>query len=503
MYRKIGALITVIALLLTFAGVEAETLYQKEGQVNTDAYGLATILTDARPDKMEIFISDMNGGEVSATLDFSNSRSRDGESWNGIPLDDGTIGIVAERMDYGVAFELYYTEDGWDWEALDNCTVRYKIRSSRAPYEGPAHPDETFYHVKGREVIDGNGNPIQLKSIGMSANDFNSTDSSQRKEPMTWAIGDAAFEEVASLGFNSVRLAIGYQLLEDDKHPYRYREEGWQWLDQIVEWAENNHVGIILNLHSSQGGKQYSAAGAELWLESENQDRIAAMWQAIAERYAQNKTFIGWDLMNETHLLLWGSGLARGNKTYSDFLQNVIDSIREVDPNHMIIVDRAQWLYQQDWNEIGLDSQLYYPLVRDDNLLLELHDYRLTPTRNEDGTVTPGGSREEMAEELEKNIDCFRYVYGDDIPIFVGEYGCKWNYDSSDKLFLRWVSDMTAVMDEAGYSRNIHMYYCHNDGSGDKMGMRYVNSPHGYFEDGTLYEPLAEIFRSAQTNGAE
>nr|MCU0354695.1 glycoside hydrolase family 5 protein [Cytophagales bacterium] len=104
--------------------------------------------------------------------------------------------------------------------------------------------------------------------------------------------------------------------------------------------------------------------GGKLWNEVENQNRLVALWKEIARRYANEPMIAGYDLVNEpqpTQSLEQWRGLA----------QRITDAIREVDKNHVVIVEKALSVNRN----FNLDENLNFPDIRDDNLMYTFHIY--------------------------------------------------------------------------------------------------------------------------------
>ena len=136
-------------------------------------------------------------------------------------------------------------------------------------------------------------------------------------------------------GFNSVRFGIIWDGIEPE--PGVYNEAYLQGIDQHIQWAADNNIFVVLDMHQDLYSELY-ADGAPRWatltegkphktgaiwsdaymlseavqtafdnfwantLASDGiglQDHYAQMWQHIAKRYANNPTVVGYDLMNE------------------------------------------------------------------------------------------------------------------------------------------------------------------------------------------------------------
>lgn len=169
------------------------------------------------------------------------------------------------------------------------------------------------------------------------------------------------YAEIADLGFNTVRFLFNYNILEDDANPYVYKQSGWDWFDMNLEWARKHGIHIILDCHLSQGGVPSTGGNQNVWTPGEpNQERLVAMWKAIAERYKDNDTILGYGLLNEPYV-------ENGDpKAWDQLLTRLIETVRASDTNHMLMIQRAQ---------IGQNKQYLNPTVKDTNWVLEVHKY--------------------------------------------------------------------------------------------------------------------------------
>ena len=64
-------------------------------------------------------------------------------------------------------------------------------------------------------------------------------------------IQEEDIRKIASMGFDHVRLAIDYEVLEDEYG--RTREEGFAYVTRVVEWCKRQGLNIVLDLHKAYG----------------------------------------------------------------------------------------------------------------------------------------------------------------------------------------------------------------------------------------------------------
>lgn len=167
------------------------------------------------------------------------------------------------------------------------------------------------------------------------------------------------------MGMNAIRFYMNYETFEDDSKPFVYKQTGWEWIDQNIQWAKNNGIYLILNMHVPQGGFQSQCKGEALWDDMENQNRLTGLWKAIAERYKNEPQVAAYDLVNEP------TPKSSVNQWFT-LCNRLVDSVRAVDSNHLIITERAIAVNcDYDYN----DGNYNYPPLTEENLMYTVHMY--------------------------------------------------------------------------------------------------------------------------------
>ena len=192
-------------------------------------------------------------------------------------------------------------------------------------------------------------------------------------------------DSLAKWGFNSIRLPMHYDLYtlpiekEKVKGQNTWLEEGFVMTDNLLKWCEDNKIYLILDLHAAPGGQGNDAnisdndkSKPNLWNSEENQKKTIALWKKLAERYKDKEWIAGYDMINEPNY-----GFTGKNENGTDEMSNaplwklqreISDAIREVDKNHIIILEGNGW--GNNYN--GL------PKLWDDNIVLSFHKYWTT-----------------------------------------------------------------------------------------------------------------------------
>jgi endoglucanase len=165
----------------------------------------------------------------------------------------------------------------------------------------------------------------------------------------TWRNNHVKKVDIDSLkiwGFNSVRLPMHYNLftlpIEDEAvaGEHTWLETGFDLTDSLIKWCKQNDMYVILDLHAAPGGQGYDQGISDydptkpsLWESEANRDKTVALWMKLAEKYADEPTVAGYDLINETN---WNM---TGNTPLRDLLYEITDSIRTVDTKHILFIE--------------------------------------------------------------------------------------------------------------------------------------------------------------------
>ncbi|MEI7983319.1 MAG: cellulase family glycosylhydrolase, partial [Bacteroidota bacterium] len=168
-------------------------------------------------------------------------------------------------------------------------------------------------------------------------------------------------DSLASWGFNFVRLPMHYNLftlpIEEEPVPgnQTWLEKGFEMTDSLIAWCSARQIYVILDLHAAPGGqgRDYAIcdgnpAHPSLWESDANKQKTIALWKKLAERYANEPWVGGYDLINEPNWNFVSGGNQNGcsetsNVPLRQLLINITSAIREVDTNHILIIEGNCW----------------------------------------------------------------------------------------------------------------------------------------------------------------
>lgn len=178
-------------------------------------------------------------------------------------------------------------------------------------------------------------------------------------------------QNIAAHGCNVIRVPFGYwNFMSDDKGTWLTENPdenpGFQKIDWLLNESQINGIYVILDMHGCPGGQNnYDVDGTpgnyQLFNNSEYQDVMEKLWVAIAERYKDNPVVAGYDLMNEGQDFNGDISADPRNAIYD----RMYHAIRNVDPNHIIIMEGI-W----ELNRLPFPEDMGW-----ENIIYETHPY--------------------------------------------------------------------------------------------------------------------------------
>ena len=195
-------------------------------------------------------------------------------------------------------------------------------------------------------------------------------------------MGRADVDLLAQSGFNSIRVPMHYNLftLPIEEEPVEggntWLEPGFAMLDNLLGWCKANRMYLILDLHAAPGGQgkdanisDYDPAKPSLWESDLNRQKTIALWRKLAERYAREPWIGGYDLLNEPNWTFEGKDKNGREDTRNqplwELYQAISKAVREVDTNHIVIIEGNGW--GNNYNG--------FPGPWDSNMVLSFHKY--------------------------------------------------------------------------------------------------------------------------------
>ncbi|MDQ8004399.1 MAG: cellulase family glycosylhydrolase [Pedobacter sp.] len=348
-----------------------------------------------------------------------------------------------------------------------------------------------FFTTKGKDIIDPNGNPIVLKGTNLGnwlvpeGYMFKFKDVSSPRlinQVITELIGPdkaADFWEkylnnyitkgdiqyLKRSGTNSVRIPFHYKMFTTESYlGSNNPNRGFELLDKVIAWCKEENLPVILDMHCAPGGQTGDniddSDGYPFLFESpKSQALTIAIWKRIAQHYKNEKTVLGYDLLNEPIAHFFDNKEAL-NKNLEPLYKAITAEIRKVDKNHIIFLGGAQW--NSNFKVFGKPF--------DDKLVYSFHKYWTATTQ----------------DVIQEYLD---YSEKYQVPIHVGETG-----ENNDQ----WILEFRTLMDKHAISWHFWPYKKMNAKSSlatfptpanYDLLIKYADQPKANFADIRKYAP--------------
>jgi endoglucanase len=204
----------------------------------------------------------------------------------------------------------------------------------------PVAPGGTGYHTSGPSIVDGTGTPITLHGVtwfGLETNSY--SPHGLCCKPLRTLV-----EEIASLGFDTIRLPWSSELLQAGSlgnnvagEPELDGRSGLDVMDAVIAEAARNHLKVILSRHLGPG--QHPTT---VWFDATYGEADAIRdWQRLATHYLGNPAVIGCDLQSDLgKKATWGEGDPMYD--WRAAAERIGNAILQVNPDVLVIVEGVE-----------------------------------------------------------------------------------------------------------------------------------------------------------------
>ena len=239
-------------------------------------------------------------------------------------------------------------------------------------------------------------------------------------------------DNIKNAGFNVVRAPIwwGQFYLLNDQSPGGWRADAFDMLDWLVSACAARGIYVIIDMHGVVGGQSTSddtgrSGQNQYWTNNNFQGDTAYMWWQIANHFKGNPTVAGYDLINEP------IGTPSSD-TLLNLYNELYQSIRSVDPTHMIIIE-GTW---GNWNWSMLPNPNVFGWT---NVAYQMHEYQWNASQAQ---VQAGATNQ---------VNDFNNHASYNVPGYVGEFN-DFGYPASTWQFT------TNAWNAAGLSWTVWSY---------------------------------------------
>ena len=291
-------------------------------------------------------------------------------------------------------------------------------------------------------------------------------------------ITEKDIEEIASLGFDHVRVPVDYNVLEDEDG--NEIPGGFGYLEHCRQWCEKYGLKMLIDLHECYGYSfdplKKDMDRKRFFFDKDLQDRFFALWTKIATRFAAYQDQVAFEPLNEVVLF-------EVKDAWNDILARFIRLIRSIAPRSYIIVGGVFY------NSVMTVELLDGPV--DDRIVYNFHCYEPIIFTHQGAYWQEGmpldfriGYPRSAEEYRAKHREIYNDTYGavfmdgvdvmgvdffgkifapairkaerDGVALYCGEYGVIDKADNTSKIL--WLEDINHAFDRYGIGRALWNY---------------------------------------------
>jgi endoglycosylceramidase len=338
-----------------------------------------------------------------------------------------------------------------------------------------------YLRTDGSWIVDSNGAIVLLRGANLRGYHFG--------YPSFWQTvhSEADYANMKSWGFNAVRLLLAWSNVEPRKGVYDDQYLGY--VDRDIAWAKKYGIYVILEFHQNKWNSKWDGNGApdwavtqysadeagfvaavtDFWNSQELRAHFTDAWKHVVQRYSNEPTVVGYDILNEPYLMFDESAPIDPSTRWNTILglyEQVVQGIRTVDINHMVFV------------EPDPDALSYLTAFDDSNVVWAPHFYYYV--------YYPYGKPyfHDNATYLSSSLDALyqKIVVGLQQPLWIGEFGMEMWVQGSDL----WAKDTVQLFEEYGIgwawwtywkSDQPDMCLLNSDGTPRQYFLQYLSDP--------------------------
>lgn len=217
---------------------------------------------------------------------------------------------------------------------------------SYLPFNENVDPGMLFHGKNGKRVFHQCGRFERYRTITSTVRELCGEEYLKTFWPRWHAnhLGEADIKAMADLDLNSVRLVLNAATLLKEEPGIHFIEEGFQVLEQVIDWCEKYGIYAILDMHAAPGGQTGGIFDnsydnmPRLWFDQESWDRTLILWEEIAKRFGDRWIVGGYDLLNEPISVPVDREAV---PKLAQFYDEAIAVIRKHDQKHMFFLEPA------------------------------------------------------------------------------------------------------------------------------------------------------------------
>ena len=229
---------------------------------------------------------------------------------------------------------------------------------------------------------------------------------------------ESDLQEIAALGFDTVRFPVRFSAYADKEAPFALDEKFMKRVDQVIDWATTANLNIIVDLHHYD----------ELFLDPDaHEERLAGIWMQVAQRYRDRGENVIFETINEPHNKL-------DNDRVEPIHERLLRIIRKSNPTRTVIVGGEFWS--------GISSLATFDPPEDPNVIATFHFYEPFAFTHQGASWVDPSPPAPRKFGVEGDAEWFNkmtaattsFTERTGVPLFLGEFGAIDSADLTERV---------------------------------------------------------------------
>lgn len=330
------------------------------------------------------------------------------------------------------------------------------------PPSNPLPSDSGAFHTDGSRIVDAEGNTVRLVGI----NWFGLETGNYALHGLWTRSMESFLDQIAALGFNSVRVPFSNQLfdatstpnsIDFNQNPELEGLNGVQILDRLVSAARARELRVVLDRHHPSANEP-----TDLWFDDRyDEQRWIDDWIMLAERYAGDPTVIGFELHDApSDPATWGDDSTNDWRTAA---QRAGNAIVAANPDLLILVSGVESVAASaafGGENLSAAGSAPVQLAVANRVVYTAHDFSASVSRQ------AWFDAPDYPQNLPATWDAlWGYLARDDIaPVYLSAFGTR--LDSEEDR--QWLGALVDYVQDRDLSFS---FWCLNPNSGDTGGL--------------------------------
>ncbi len=285
-----------------------------------------------------------------------------------------------------------------------------------------ASDDGTMRNISSMELVADMGTGLNLGNTL----DVENRDKTFWGNPITT---EAMIDAIAQRGFKTIRIPVTWRFHMGSAPDYTIETTFLNNVKQVVDWARENDMYVIINTHHDDPWIIPTFAQAD-----EVSNRLGKVWTQIANHFKDYSDYLIFDTLNEPRFEgspeEWTGGTAEGRDVVNRYHQVSVDAIRATGGNnatrHLMISTYAASTVPEAMDDLIIPNN-------DERTIVSIHTYFPFQFSLENTDTTWGTDMDKAELDAELDRIAAKFI-ANGRPVVLGEWGSGNQNNTEDRL---------------------------------------------------------------------